>query len=398
MILSRRSALGSLAATAAIPCLPAYAREGEIRIAHVYSRTGYWLDFVGIQQQYGLMRGLHYGTGGTMTINGKKLVVIEKDDQGRPDVGKSLLSAAYTDDNVDIAVGPTSSSVALAMLPVANEAKRILIINNAVSDSITGSHWNKYVFRTVRNSSQEAVSSAVALDEPDVHIATLATDFVYGRDGVKAFKSALKNAHVVHEEYLPSDTTDFTAGGQRIIDKLKDLPGRKVIWIYWSAAGNVFNIKELGLDRYGIELSTINTDFNTLSLMKGMTGLQGSSYYYYTFPENPMNDTLVADYVKEFDTPPDTFVMLGFSTGMAIVTALKRTQGETDSEKLIAAMEGMSFDTPKGVMTFRKEDHQAMQSMYEYEIGSDTSHRWAVPELVREIKPAEIDVPILNGR
>ena len=47
---------------------------------------------------------------------------------------------------------------------------------------------------------------------------------------------------------------------------------------------------------------------------------------------------------------------------MAIVEALKKTSGDTDTEKLITAMEGMSFDTPKGKMTFRKEDHQAMQS------------------------------------
>jgi hypothetical protein len=51
-------------------------------------------------------------------------------------------------------------------------------------------------------------------------------------------------------------------------------------------------------------------------------------------------------------------------------------------------MEGMSFDTPKGKMTFRKEDHQAMQSMYHFKIKADPAFAWGVPELVREIKPA----------
>jgi ABC-type branched-subunit amino acid transport system substrate-binding protein len=53
-----------------------------------------------------------------MAINGRKIVVIEKDDQGKPDLGKNLLAAAYGDDKVDLAVGPTASPVALAMLPV----------------------------------------------------------------------------------------------------------------------------------------------------------------------------------------------------------------------------------------------------------------------------------------
>ncbi|MWO20052.1 ABC transporter substrate-binding protein, partial [Escherichia coli] len=132
-----------------------------IRIAHVYSKTGP-LEAYGKQTQTGLMMGLDYATGGTMTVAGKKIVVIEKDDQGKPDVGKSLLAAAYGDDKADIAVGPSSSGVALAMLPVAEEYKKILLVEPAVADSITGDKWNKYIFRTGRNSSQDAIGNAVA--------------------------------------------------------------------------------------------------------------------------------------------------------------------------------------------------------------------------------------------
>ena len=91
---------------------PAWAQSGEIRIAHVYSKTGA-LEAYGKQTQTGLMMGLEYATGGTMMVAGKKLVVIEKDDQGKPDLGKSLLASAYSDDKADIAVGPTSSAPVL---------------------------------------------------------------------------------------------------------------------------------------------------------------------------------------------------------------------------------------------------------------------------------------------
>jgi branched-chain amino acid transport system substrate-binding protein len=57
-------------------------------------------------------------------------------------------------------------------------------------------------------------------------------------------------------------------------------------------------------------------------------------------------------------------------------------------------MEGMSFETPKGRMTFRKEDHQAMQSMYHFRIKVDPNVQWAIPELVREIKPEDMKVPV----
>ncbi|HQD48458.1 ABC transporter substrate-binding protein, partial [Ottowia sp.] len=207
----QRRTLIAVAALAAAASAPALAQSDTIKIAHIYSKTGP-LEAYGKQTQTGLMMGLNYATGGTMTVAGKKITVIEKDDQGKPDLGKSLLAAAYADDKVDLAIGPTSSGVALAMLPVAEEYKKILLVEPAVADSITGDKWNKYIFRTGRSSSQDAISNAAAMDKDGVSIATLAQDYAFGRDGVKAFKDALKHAKIVHEEYLPQNTTDFTAG------------------------------------------------------------------------------------------------------------------------------------------------------------------------------------------
>jgi len=371
--------------------------QAEIRIAHIHSKTGP-LEAYGKQTSVGFMMGLEHATGGTMAVGGKKLVVIEKDDQGKPDVGKSLLAAAYGDDKADIAVGPTSSGVALAMLPVAEEYKKILLVEPAVADSITGDKWNKYVFRTGRNSSQDAISNAVALDKPNVSIATLAQDYAFGRDGVKAFKDALKAAKVVHEEYLPTSTTDFTAGAQRLIDALKDKPGRKVIWIIWAGAGNPFKIADLDLKRHGIEIATGGNILPAMAAYKQFPGMEGATYYYYEIPKNKTNDWLVAEHQKRHGGPPDFFTAGGMAAGMAVVEALKKTNGDTNTNNLIAAMEGMSFETPKGTMTFRKEDHQAMQSMYHFKIKVDPNVAWGIPVLVDEIKPEEMKVPVRNQR
>jgi len=371
--------------------------KGEIRIAHVYSKSGP-LEAYGKQTQTGLLMGLDYATGGTMTVNGKKLVVIEKDDQGKPDVGKSLLATAYGDDKADIAVGPSSSGVALALLPVAEEYKKILLVEPAVADSITGDKWNKYIFRTGRNSSQDAISNAVAQDKDGTVIATLAQDYAFGRDGVKAFKDSLKKAKIVHEEYLPPATTDFTAGAQRLIDALKDKPGRKVIWVIWAGAGNPFKIADLDLKRYNIEIATGGNILPAMTAYKQFPGMEGATYYYFGLPKNPVNEWLVANHYSKFKAPPDFFTAGGMSAGIALVEALKKNAGDTNTEKLIKTMEGMSFESPKGKMTFRKEDHQAMQSMYHFKIKADPAFAWGVPELVREIKPEEMNVPVRNKR
>src|SRR5213595_778603 len=158
------------------------AQAKEIRIAHVYDKTGP-LEAYAKQTHAGLMMGFEYATGGKMEVLGRKIVVIEKDSQTKPDVGKAQLAAAYGDDKVDLAIGPTSSGVALAMLPVAEESKRILLVEPAVADQITGEKWNRYIFRTARNSSQDAISNAVAIGKPGVTVATLAQDYAFGRDG-----------------------------------------------------------------------------------------------------------------------------------------------------------------------------------------------------------------------
>ncbi len=397
--MQRRTWVALAALAASVLTFPAAFGQGkDIKIAHIYSRTGP-LEAYGKQTATGLMMGLDYATNGTMMVNGRKITVIEKDDQGKPDLGKSLLATAYSDDKVDLAIGPTSSGVALAMLPVAEEYKKILLVEPAVADSITGEKWNRYIFRTGRNSSQDAISNAVALDKPGVTIATLAQDYAFGRDGVKAFKESIKTAKIVHEEYLPANTTDFTAGAQRIIDKLKDQPGRKVIWIVWAGAGNPFKIADLDLKRYGIEIATGGNILPAMVAYNQFPGMEGASYYYFGFSKNPANLWLVTNHYTKFKSPPDFFTAGGFAAAMAVVTALKKTNGDTGTEKLITAMEGMSFDTPKGTMTFRKEDHQAMQSMYHFRVAPGARQgAMADLHLVKEIKPSEMNVPIRNKR
>jgi branched-chain amino acid transport system substrate-binding protein len=378
-------------------CNPALAQD--IKIAHVYDKTGA-LEAYAKQSHIGFMMGLEYATGGKMEVLGRKIVVIEKDTQTKPDVGRSVLAEAYGDDNVALAVGPVNSGVALAMLPVAQENKKILLVEPAVADSITGANWNRYIFRTGRNSSQDAVSNAVALGKPGVVIATLAQDYAFGRDGVAAFKAALAptGAKLVFEEYAKTDTMDFTANAQRIFDALKNEQGRKFIFVIWAGANNPLGkLKALQPERFGIEIATGGNILAALKAYKELPGMEGATYYYYDIPKNPVNDWLVAEHKKRHNSPPDFFTAGGMAAGIAVVEGIKKAGG-TDTEKLIAALEGMRFMTPKGEMMFRPEDHQALQSMYHFKIKVDPNVEWGIPVLVRELKIEDMKIPILNKK
>ena len=393
--------LGASFAAGAWAALTATAVQADdLKIALIYSKTGP-LEAYAKQTETGLMMGLEYLTGGTMTLDGRKIVVLPKDDQGKPDVAKSLLEQAYADDKVDLAIGTTSSGATIAMLPVAEDAKKILLVEPAVADSITGDKWNRYIFRSARNSSQDALAAAVALGKGDVSIGMLAQDYAFGHDGVAAFKTALAEAHsdakIVFEEYAPFATTDFTASAQRLFDALKDKPGVKIIAIIWAGPNPATKIADLKPERYGIALAPGGNILPVMMQWRQLAGAEGTIYYYYGFPKNPMNDWLVAEHQKRFNMPPDFFTAGGVAAASAVVTAVKRAGG-TDTEKLIAAMEGMEFDTPKGKMIFRKEDHQALQSMYVFKIKANGANQWDLLDLVSEIPMSDIPVPIRNKR
>ncbi|MBI2197299.1 MAG: substrate-binding domain-containing protein [Candidatus Rokubacteria bacterium] len=375
--------------------------QGPIKIGLVQGISGPFEAYAK-QVVTGFKLGLEYATGGKLELGGRKIELLVEDDQLKPDVAKRLVTKLYADDKVDLVVATTSSAAALAVLPVAAEFKKVLIVEPAVADSITGEHWNRFIFRTGRNSGQDAIANALAVAKPGVSIATIAQDYAFGKDGVAAYKAAVEKlgAKVVHEEYAPIQATDFTAPIQKIIGALKDKQGPKYVFVIWAGKGGPYpQLVANRLDKYGITLSASG---NLLDVMKGMKAMNldgsvGGTYYYYELPKNPVNDWLVKEHQARFKEPPDFFTCGGFAAAMAAVTAIQKAGG-TDAEKLIAAMEGMEFATPKGKMIFRKDDHQALQTMYSIKLLAKPDVAWLVPTLLKELSPQETAPPILNKR
>jgi len=371
--------------------------QDPIKIALVHGLSGSSFEAFSKQAQTGFELGIEYATDGTNTVKGHQIELIIKDTQFKPDVARAVLAEAYGDDEVLMAIGSTSSGVAKGMLPIAEEYEKILIVEPAVADSLTGPDSNRYVFKTSRNSSMDMQAQALAL-QPDenLYVATIAEDYAFGHDGIDAFKAALDGtgATVVTEEFVPQGTADFTAAAERMFNALKDKEGRKVILVYIAGGGDApGKIQALDPSRFGIEISMGGHILPVLPTYKRFPGMEGAVYYYYEAYDNPVNDWLVKTHQERFDGPPDFFTAGGMSAALAAVKAIE-TADSLETEDLIAAMEGMSWETPKGTMTFRPEDHQALQSMVHFKIRVDENVDWAIPDLVRIIEADEMDIPI----
>ncbi|KAA0547624.1 ABC transporter substrate-binding protein [Bacillus sp. BGMRC 2118] len=365
-----------------------------IKVGVLASMTGP-LEAYGKQSIQGFELGLDYATDGTREVNGQKIEFIVEDTETKPEVAIQKATKLLEEDEVDFLVGSSSSGDTLAVLPLAEEYEKIMVVEPAVADSITGSEFNKYIFRTSRNSSQDAVAGAAAIADKGVKIATFAPDSSFGQDGIAAFKEAALDlgAEIVHEEYADPAATDFTSNIQKIIEAKPDY-----LFVVWAGANSPWNqISDMKVQDKGIKISTGAPDIAALSTMNALVGMEGFTVYYHDLPQNDINKWLVEEHKKRFDgTVPDLFTPGGMSAAIAIVEAIKETKGDTDAETLIEAMEGMSFETPKGKMTFRPEDHQALQSLYAIRLEKKDGVDYPVPVLIRELTPEETAPPIRN--
>ncbi|WP_051186034.1 substrate-binding domain-containing protein [Neobacillus bataviensis] len=365
-----------------------------IKIGVLASKTGA-LESYGKQTLRGFELGLDYATEGKMEVAGRKIEFIVEDTETKPEVAVQKATKLLEEDKVDFLVGSSSSADTLAVLPLAEEYKKIMVVEPAAADSITGSEFNKYMFHSARNSSQDAVAGAAAIAKKGVKIATLAPDYSFGRDGVAAFKEAAEKlgADIVKEEYADPAATDFTSNIQKIIDAKPDY-----LFVVWAGANSPWKqIADMKVQDKGIKISTGAPDIAALSTMEPLIGMEGFTVYYHDLPKNKINDWLVAEHKKRFNGDvPDLFTPGGMSAAISIVEALKKTSGEADADQLIKTMEGMSFETPKGKMTYRPEDHQALQTLYAIKLEKKDGVTYPVPVLIRELTPDETAPPIRN--
>lgn len=371
--------------------------QGEqevVKIGVLASLTGA-LESYGKQTTQGFELGIEYATDGTWEVAGKKIEVIYEDTETLAEVAVEKATKLLEEDQVDFLVGSSSSADTIAVLPLAEEYERIMIVEPAAADSITGSEFNPYIFRTARNSSQDAIAAAQAIAGEGVKIATFAPDYSFGWDGVATFKAAAEKlgAEIILEEYADPQATDFTAHIQKIINAKPDY-----LFVVWAGANSPWNqLADMQVQEQGIKISTGAPDIPALSIMEPLVGMEGFTVYYHELPDNKINDWLVEEHKKRYDGEvPDLFTPGGMSAAIAIVEALKKTDGDTDAQKLIETMEGMSFETPKGTMTFRPEDHQALQTLYAIRLEKREGVPYPVPTLIRELSPEETEPPIMN--
>src|SRR6201993_3402637 len=295
-------------------------------------------------------------------VNGKKLVVISKDDGGKPADAQTAANELVSSENVAMLAGTFLSNIGLAVSDFANQKKVFFLAAEPLTDTITWSKGNRYTFRLrPSNYMQAAMLVEEAAKLPAKRWATIAPNYEYGQSAVAVFKKLMSEKRPdiqwVDEQWPPQGKIDAGPGVQA------------------TAAANPEAILNV---TFGADLVKLVREGNTRGLFKDRTVvsfLTGEPEYLDPLkdetPEGwivtgypwdnvsiPEHDAFLKAYQAKFNDYPRLGSVVGYATFKSIAAIIAKA-GSTDTEKLIAAAEGLSVPSPFGEITFRKIDHQS---------------------------------------
>lgn len=341
------------------------AAEDVVKIGVILPLTGPYADY---GEEIGNGLKLYMKQHGD-TVAGKKISIIIRDDTGiAPELSKRHAQELLVQDKVDILAGFGLTPSALTVAPLATQAKKAMVIMNAATSVITTR--SPYIVRLSHTLPQISTPMATYALKTGIKKAyTLVADFGPGIDAETAFKKTFEAGgnKLVGAVRVPVTNVDFSSYLQRIKDAA---PEAVFMFLPPGSATIAFlkEYKERGLDKAGISL-LVTEDFLDDNLMEALgpaaLGIVSTGHYSAAH-DSPMNKAYVEAFAAAYGTKmrPNFMSVAGYD-GMAVIyAALKKTNGDADGDKLVAAMKGMQFESPRGPVTIDPETRDIIQTVY----------------------------------
>ena len=302
-------------------------------------------------------------------VAGRKITVIYRDTAGpSPDVAKRLAQELISRDKVDALAGFDFTPSALAVAPLATQAKVPMIVMNAATSIITTR--SPFIVRTSFTTAQTSYPLGQwAFKQGYKNVYITVADFAPGHEAATWFKKAFTEAggKIVGEVALPITSFDYAPFLQKAKDVKPDavfafLPVGEPVILYYKAWA------DRGLDKAGIKLIAPEgwVDPDVLRIA-GNASIGAISTGFYT-PSNTraLNKEFTANYhAVAGDKIDPNYLAVGAYDGMAaLFEALRKTKGVSDGEKVVDAMKGLKFDSPRGPLMIDAETRDIVNTVY----------------------------------
>ena len=359
MILTRLM-LGA-AVAASLLAAPARA-EDAVNIGMIVPMTGPSAS-TGKQEKAGAELYVHeHGD----TVAGKKINLILRDDTGAPDVTKRLAQELITNDHAIALVGFGLTPLALAVAPIATQAKVPEIVSAAATAMIT--EKSPYIVRTSFTLPQASAPMAQwALKNNIKRVVTIVTDYGPGIDAEKWFADTFERGGGKIDEKIrvPLKNPDFSP----FLQKVKDNKPDAVFVFVPSGFGAIFmkQFVERGLDKSGIKLIGTGdvTDDDLLADIGDAALGAVTTHHYSADHDSPENKAFVEAFKKANNGLRPNFMGVAAYDAMAMIyQALEKTKGDTSGDALLAAMKSMKWISPRGPVEIDPETRDIIQNIY----------------------------------
>jgi branched-chain amino acid transport system substrate-binding protein len=357
---TRRHALLLAAATLLLPAAPAFAQADTVKIGLILPLTG---AFASTGRQIEAAARLYMQQNGSM-VAGKKIELIVKDDTGAPDIAKRL-AQELVNDKAAILAGFGLTPIAMAVAPIATQAKVPEVVMAAGTSSITEA--SPYVVRSSFTVAQSVVPMAEwAAKNGMKKVVTIVSDFAPGLDAEKVFsESFAKAGGKVDNVRVPLRNPDFAPFLQRAADEKPD-----AIFVFVPSGAGTQLMKqyaERGLDKSGIRLIGTGdmTDDDILNDMGDVAlGVITAQFYSAAHP-SAENKAFVDAFKKANKGMRPNFMAVGGYDGMHLIyEALKKTNGATDGDALVGAMKSLNWVSPRGPISIDPATRDIVQNIY----------------------------------
>jgi branched-chain amino acid transport system substrate-binding protein len=361
----RRHFLASAAAVALIAgAAPAFAQQ-VVKVGVILPMTG---PFASTGRQVEAGARLWLAQNGD-TIAGRKVELVVKDDSPGTagDVSKRMAQELVVKDKVDILAGFGLTPSALAVAPVATEAKKPMVVMNAATSIIT--EKSPYIVRVSHTLPQDTAPIAAWAAKNGIRkVYTLVADFGPGHDAETQFKKTFTAAggEIVGEVRVPVKNPDFAP----YLQKIKDVKPDAVFLFFPPGAETIAFMKgfvDRGLAKDGIRIVATGdlTDEDILDALGDSALGIISSFHYSEVHNSPENKAYTAAYAKAYPKDRPNFMSVAGYDGMALIAeTLKKTGGSTDPEKFVAAAKGLSWTSPRGKITIDPVTRDINQTVY----------------------------------
>ncbi len=299
------------------------------------------------------------------TVAGKKIELIVRDDGGVPDNSKRIAQELIVNEKVNILAGMGLTPISLAIAPIATEAKIPLINMGAATSTIPGA--SPLIVRTSFAASQPTVIAAEYFAKSGIkNVVTMVTDYAPGIEIETWFKKAFEGAggKVVQSLRVPIANPDFAPYLQRVADAKPE-----ALFIFvpsGQGAALMRQFVERGLDKSGIKLLGDGSVLDDQLLDRIGEAAAGvvSAFHYSDAHPSELNKKFTSEFEKLAGIRAN-MMGVGAYDGMAVIyQALEKTNGDVDGSKLVEAMKGAKWESPRGPIMIDPETREIVQNVY----------------------------------